>query len=103
MDRARDPYSTAEIGLVAGGNERKEGRQTIFFTPLDPFRSDANDADSIADVKKPRKVQYQIHWRPEQDAVNWIQLSAAQDAGLDFGKQVLMPLLRTSLCQKNAS
>ena len=30
-----------------------------------------------------KKVQYQIHWRPEQDAVYWIHLSTAQDAGLE--------------------
>ena len=82
--RARDQYSIAEIGLVAGGKERKEGRQTIFFTPLDPFNSDADEAEAVADTAKPRKVKYQIHWRPEQDAVYWIHLSTAQDAGLEF-------------------
>ena len=80
MGRARDQHSIAEIGLVAGGKERKEGRQTSFFTPLDPFNSDANEADSITDLKKPRKVKCQSHW-PEQDAVYWICLSTAQDAG----------------------
>ena len=84
VGRARGQYAIAEIGLVAGGKERKEGRQTIFFTPLDLFNSDANEADSITDIKKPRTVQYQIHWRPEQDAVYWIHLSTAQDAGLEF-------------------
>ena len=44
VGRARDQYSIAEVGLVAGGKERKEGRQTIFFTPLDPFNSDADEA-----------------------------------------------------------
>ena len=43
VGRARDQYSIAEIGLVAGGKERK-GRQTMFFTPLDPFNSDADEA-----------------------------------------------------------
>ena len=28
--------------------------------------------------------KYQIHWRPEQDALYWIHLSTAQDAGLEF-------------------
>ena len=77
VDRARDQHSIAEIGLVAGGKERKDGRQTIFFTPLDPFSSDADEAESITDTSKPRKVQYQIHWRPEQDAVYCIHLSTA--------------------------
>ena len=56
VGRARDQYSIAEIGLVAGGKERKEGIQTIFFTPLDLFNSDANEAESITDIKKPRTV-----------------------------------------------
>ena len=58
--------------------------RTIFITPLDSFNSDADEAESITDNKKPRKVKYQIHWRPEQDAVCWIHLSTAQDAGLEF-------------------
>ena len=69
VGRARDQYSIAEAGLLAGGKERKEGRQTIFFTPLDPFNSDADEAELITDIKKPRKVHYQSHWRLEQDAV----------------------------------
>ena len=52
-------HSMAEAGLVAGGRERKEGRQTTFFTPLDPFNSEADEAESITDTTKPRKVQYQ--------------------------------------------
>ena len=67
--RARDQYSIAETGLVAGGQERKEGRQTIFFTPFDPFNSDTDEADLITDIMKPRKIHYQMPWRPEQDAV----------------------------------
>ena len=81
--------------------ERKEGRQTIFFTRLDPLNSDANEAESITDIKKPRKVHYQIH--SEQDAVCWIHLSTAQDVGLEFWQTGSKPLLRTSLCKKNAS
>ena len=38
VGRARDQYSIAESGLVAGGKERNEGRQTIFLTPLDSFK-----------------------------------------------------------------
>ena len=84
VDRARDQYSIAEAGLVVGGKEREEGRQTMFFTPLDPFNIDASGAELITDIKKPRKVHCQIHWRPEQDAVYWIHLSTAQDACLEF-------------------
>ena len=51
-----DQYSIAANGLVAGGKERKGGRQTIFFTPLDPFNSDADEAESMTDATKPRQV-----------------------------------------------
>ena len=74
VGRARDQHSYAEAAPVAGGKERKEGRPTNFFTPLDPFSSDASEAELITDIKKPRKAHYQIHWRPEQDAVYWIHL-----------------------------
>ena len=85
----RAPRSkSAEIGFVVGGKERKEGRQTIFFTPLDPFNSDADEAPSITEITKPRKVQYQIHLRLEQDAVYWIHLSKAQDAGAEFWQTI---------------
>ena len=84
MGRARDRYSIAEAGLGAGGKENKEAWQTIFFTPLDPYHSDASEAESSTDFSKPRKVHYQTHWRPEQDAVYWINLSRAQDCGLKF-------------------
>ena len=45
VGRARDQCSTAEAGLVAGGKEQKEGRQTIFFTLHDPFNSHADEAE----------------------------------------------------------
>ena len=84
VGRPRDQCSIADAGPVAGGKERKEGRQTIFFTPLDSLNSDVNEAELITDIKKPRKVHNQIHWRPEQDAVYWVHLRSAQDAGLEF-------------------
>ena len=42
----RGQYSIADDGVVAGGKESKEGRQTIFFTPLDPFHSDASEEET---------------------------------------------------------
>ena len=82
--RARNQYSIAVAGLVAGGKERKGGRQTTFFTPFDPFNGDANEAKLITDFNKARKVHYQIHWRPEHDAVYWVHLRSAQIADLEF-------------------
>ena len=78
VGRARDQYFIAAAGLVAGGKERKEGRQPIFFTPLDPVNSDAIEAKVVTDFNKARKVHYQNHWRPEQDAVYWVHLRSAK-------------------------
>ena len=70
---------------ISGKRKRTKRRKTkIFFTPLDPFNSDADEAESVTNTTKPRKVKYQMRWRPEQDAVYWIHLSTAQDAGLEF-------------------
>ena len=74
-------------GLVAGGEESKEGRQTVFFTPLDPFGSDAHEQEEPSeDYSRPRKVPYHRHWRNDQNAVYWVELSRAQDLGLQFGQ-----------------
>ena len=80
VGRARDQYSIAEVGLVAGGKEGKEGRQTIFFTPLDPFNSDADEAESITDIKKPRKCIIKFIG----DSNKMQRMSTPQDAGLEF-------------------
>ena len=69
MDRARDPFSVAEAGLVARGKERKEGVHTLVqkegkhFSSqlLICFNNDASEAEAVTDVKKPRKVNDQIH------------------------------------------
>ena len=103
VGRARDENSSAEIGLVAGGKGHKEGRQTIFFTPLDPFNSDADEAESTTDTTKLRKVQYQIHWRPGQDAVYLIHLSTAQDAGLEFWQTGSNAIITYQSVPQNAS
>ena len=42
------------------------------------FDNNASEAEVITDTKKSRKVNHQIHWRPEQNAKYWIYLSATQ-------------------------
>ena len=56
VDQARDQNSIAEAALVTGEKERKEGNQTISFT-----NNDADEAEEFTDLKKPRKLNYQIH------------------------------------------
>ena len=73
-----------ENGLIAGGKQSKEGRQTIFFTPLNPFGVNPDEEAPSDDFTIPRKVQYHSNWKHDQDAVNWVKLSRAQDQGLRF-------------------
>ena len=56
--------SILRSGLIAGGRECKEGRQTIFFTPLN--------------------LHYEGISKTNQDAVYWINLARARDKGLQF-------------------
>ena len=54
---AYNQHSITKTGLVAGGKESKEGRQTVFFTPLDPFGRDTHEEEeSSEDYSQPRKI-----------------------------------------------
>ena len=79
-----DASSILKSGLFAGGRESKEGRQTIFFTPLKPFGDISDEEEPRDDLSKPRKVHYHSKWKSRQDAVYWIILARAQDKGLQF-------------------
>ena len=74
-----DVTSILKSGLIAGGRECKEGRQTIFFAPLDPFGDSPDEEEPREDFSKPH---YHSKWKSRQDAVNWINLARAQDKGL---------------------
>ena len=49
--------------------ESDKGRQTIFFTPLDPFGGDCNEEEPSDDYTIPQKVHYHSHWTRNQDAL----------------------------------
>ena len=66
---------------IAGWKDRKEGRQTVFFTPLDPFGDEAEE-EFNNDSSRPIKVHFYSKWKPQQDAVYWIHLVRAQEKGL---------------------
>ena len=51
VGRARDQYSIAKIGLLPRRKERTKGRQTIFFTHLDPFNSDADEKNLLQMIR----------------------------------------------------
>ena len=48
-------------------------RQTIFFTPLNPFGGDPEKRRRTRDdYTVPQKVHYHSHWKRDQDAVYWV-------------------------------
>ena len=50
-------------GPITGGRESKEGRQTIFFTPLNPFGDKIQSKKDLAmTFSKSRKVHYHSKW-----------------------------------------
>ena len=54
-------------GLIAGGTESEGGRQTVFFTAVDPMNDPLEDEPY--DVKEPREVPYRTKWKVYQNAV----------------------------------
>ena len=74
-----DRHSIIHSGLTAGGKDTTEGRQTVFFTLVNPVTEPQKDEPY--DVIKQRKVQYKTKWKEFQDAVYWITLISAQDIG----------------------
>ena len=81
---SRDVTSILKSRLIAVGRASKEGRQTIFFTPLNPPGHNPDEEEPGDDLSKPRQIHYYSKWEPRQDAVFWINLARAQDKGLQF-------------------
>ena len=102
--------SILKSGLIAGRRESKEGRLTIFFTPLNPFGNNPDEEEPSDDLSKPRKVHCHSKGKNYQDAVHWINLARAQDKGLRFWQtrshavivynSVLADCIHKVICQK---
>ena len=80
-----DCTSILKSGLCAGGKRRTDGRQTVFFAPLNPMvENDPEEELPSDDFTKPRKEHYRSKWKHSQDAVYWVNLARAQDKGFQF-------------------
>ena len=79
--------SIHEKGLIAGEEQSKEARQTIFFTRLNPFGENPDEEAPSDGFTILRKVHHHSNWKHDQDAVCWVNLSRAQDQGLRFWKK----------------
>ena len=71
-----------QSGLIAGRKDSKAGRQTVFFTALDPMNE--IQTNETYDVKEPRVVPSRTKWKVYQNSVYWINLKSAQGSGLRF-------------------
>ena len=77
--------SVLETGLIAGGRESKERRQTIFFTPLNPFLGDNPDEEAPSDdLSVPMKVHYHSNEKLSQNAVHWEKCPVHKIKDCDF-------------------
>ena len=76
--------SILETALIARGKQSKEGRQTIFFTSLNPFGENPDEKAPSDDITIPKKIHCQSNWKRKKDAVYWVKVSRAQDQGLQF-------------------
>ena len=64
-------------GLIAGGKDVNEGRQTVFFTAVDPMNEP--QSDKLYDVNQSRVEPHRRKWEVFQNAVYWFNLKSAQD------------------------
>ena len=64
--------SIMEHGLVAGGKQSREGRQTVLFSPLNSCGQDEEEPIHD-DMTVPRMFHYCSKWRHDQDAVYWVK------------------------------
>ena len=71
-------------GIVLGGKEKDKARQGVFLTPLNSFGKDPEEEKPHCYYAVPQKVPYEIFRKHNQNAVNWVRLSKAQDQGLEI-------------------
>ena len=71
-------------GLVAGCSKARDGRQTVFFSTLNPLGQDDEEEEYHDRLDVARKFDYCSKWRYDQDVVFCITLKEAQDLGLEF-------------------
>ena len=79
---AHDLNSIMQSGLIAGGKVARKGRQTVFFTAVDPMHELLGEQDY--EVRGPQIVPHKSKWKVHQNALYWVNLPVAQKKGLTF-------------------
>ena len=68
--------------LIPGGQELN-GRQSVYFLPIDPRDEDHQDPENI-DYSVPRRARYmQKSWKRHQDTVFWIDIDQGESSKKD--------------------
>ena len=80
---SHDMHSIIQSGLIPGGKDIKKGRQTVFFTAVNPMHTHLHKQRNY-DVTKPRVAVYKQNWKRHQKTVYWCKLRVAQKKGLTF-------------------
>ena len=75
-------HSRMRSVLILGRQSLKRGRQSVFFTKVNPMEDDNCVEETLCDLTKPRIVPYRNTWKPYQNTVNWCNLKLAQEKGL---------------------
>ena len=78
--------SICDLGLFAGGLGFRKGRQTCFFTTVDP--TVATMLTSRFEENEPRTILCQLKCGPMHNAVHWFVLRLAQNKGLEFWQTI---------------
>ena len=76
-----DMHSLIRSGLIPGGEDDKKGRQTVFFTTVNPMSLHVHKQRDY-DVTKPRIAVY-IKWKIHQNTVYWTNLDGCLEEGID--------------------
>ena len=79
-----------EHKFVAVGKQSREGRQTVFFSPLNPLGQDDEEESIHNDMTIPRKFHHCSKWRHDQDGVYWVKMERHKIWYYNFGKRSLM-------------
>ena len=77
-------HSTIRNGLIPGGQSLKRGRQSVFFTIVNPMEDDTGRDKTPRDLTKPRIAPYKNTWKPLQNTECWCILELDQGTGLQF-------------------
>ena len=77
-------HSITNSVLILGGQNLSRGRQTVFFTAVNPMVKEHKDPCKL-DLTKARLAWYkQKTWERHQDTVYWVDIQLAQRKGFKF-------------------